>query len=90
MLCKKLGLSGKIETSGKQVAELYENDELDRIDGYCLLDVLQTYLLFLRTQVLKGIILPNVEKDLKTQIIDKITVEYAEQYPEIGAFITSL
>jgi len=39
---------------------------LGEIGKYCLLDVLQTYLLFLRCQVLKGMNLPEYDSAVRS------------------------
>lgn len=54
LLAKMLGKPGKMETSGDQVAELHARGEVQRINDYCLHDVLDTYFVFLRTRVLTG------------------------------------
>ncbi|PSM52328.1 putative polysaccharide biosynthesis protein [Campylobacter blaseri] len=53
-LCLSLGLPGKFDVSGDQVLELYYSGEIEKINEYCESDVLNTYLLFLKYEVLKG------------------------------------
>jgi predicted PolB exonuclease-like 3'-5' exonuclease len=53
-LSKLIGLPGKAMLDGSEVQSQFERGNLREIGKYCLLDVLQTYLLFLRCQVLQG------------------------------------
>jgi hypothetical protein len=54
LLAKVLGKPGKLDTKGDQVEEIYARGEVQRINDYCLHDVLDTYFIFLRTRVLAG------------------------------------
>lgn len=54
LYAKLVGLPGKEEVAGKDVQALYGEGALDRIAGYCMTDVLQTYLLHLRFRLLEG------------------------------------
>lgn len=58
-LCTMLGLPGKYDVSGDQVIELFLNNELEKIKEYCESDVLNTYWLYLKYELLKG----NLTKD---------------------------
>ncbi len=49
-----LGLPGKLGMDGSQVWEVYLDGGLARIRDYCETDVLNTYLVFLRFQLLRG------------------------------------
>ena len=53
-LCTALGLPGKYDVSGDQVLELYYDAKQDKIDEYCQSDTLNTYLLFLKYELLRG------------------------------------
>lgn len=53
-LAKLIGLPGKAMLDGSQVQSRFEMGSLNEIGKYCLLDVLQTYFLFLRCQLLNG------------------------------------
>lgn len=56
LFSKILGKPGKMDTKGDMVQELYEAGEQARIDDYCLGDTMDTYFVFLRTLVLRGVI----------------------------------
>jgi len=58
-LCKSLGIPGKYDVSGDQVLELYYNKEIDKICEYCESDVINTYFVFLKYELLRGKILPE-------------------------------
>lgn len=53
-IARLIGLPGKVGIDGSQVEGLYQAGQLERIKGYCLTDVAQTALLFLRFRVLQG------------------------------------
>jgi predicted PolB exonuclease-like 3'-5' exonuclease len=54
LYAKLVGLPGKGEVVGADVQRLYAAGDLDRIAAYCMTDVVQTYLLFLRCRLLDG------------------------------------
>ncbi|WP_331775638.1 3'-5' exonuclease [Sulfurospirillum sp. 1612] len=54
VLCTMIGAPGKYDVKGDQVMELYYADELEKIQEYCESDVLNTYWLFLKYELLKG------------------------------------
>jgi predicted PolB exonuclease-like 3'-5' exonuclease len=49
-----LGLPGKMGMSGTKVWNLFQGGELDAIRNYCETDVLNTYLIFLRFELIRG------------------------------------
>jgi 3'-5' exonuclease len=53
-----VGLPGKEAVAGKDVGVLYAQGALDRIAGYCMSDVLQTWFLYLRWRLLAGTLSP--------------------------------
>jgi predicted PolB exonuclease-like 3'-5' exonuclease len=54
LLLKMIGLPGKVGIDGSQVQDLYEQGHIDDIHRYCRSDVIQTYLLFLRVELMRG------------------------------------
>jgi len=54
VLCSLIGAPGKYDVHGDQVFELFYDNEIEKIKEYCESDVLNTYWLFLRYEVLKG------------------------------------
>ena len=67
LLAKILGKPGKMGTKGDQVQDLYARGEIQRINDYCLHDVLDTYFVFLRTRVLFGKLTLDEEQGLIAQ-----------------------
>jgi predicted PolB exonuclease-like 3'-5' exonuclease len=53
-IAKMLGFPGKMGMKGSEVLEQFENQNLKSIRDYCETDVLNTYLVFLRYQFLRG------------------------------------
>jgi predicted PolB exonuclease-like 3'-5' exonuclease len=54
LYAKLIGLPGKEGVAGKDVATLYSQGALDVIAGYCMSDVVQTWLVYLRYRLLQG------------------------------------
>ncbi len=54
VLAKLIGLPGKYMIGGEDVEYLFRQQRLREINQYCITDVLQTYLLFLRVELLRG------------------------------------
>jgi len=59
LLAKMIGLPGKTEIDGSMVQELWQEGRLSDIHGYCRHDVIQTYFLFLRIELLRGRLTPE-------------------------------
>jgi len=53
-LCAMMGIPGKYDVSGDQVLKLFYEGRIDKIKEYCQSDVLNTYWLFLKYQMLRG------------------------------------
>jgi predicted PolB exonuclease-like 3'-5' exonuclease len=53
-LLKLIGMPGKETMDGSRVQQAYEAGRLEEIHRYCRSDVVQTYFLFLRVQLLRG------------------------------------
>ncbi len=54
LLAKLVGLPGKTTVTGSRVQELWETGERATIHRYCQQDVIQTYLLLLRVEQMRG------------------------------------
>lgn len=66
-VCSMVGLPGKYDVSGDQVLELFYAGELEKIKEYCESDVLNTYWLFLKYELLKGnLIIEDYQRYLAT------------------------
>lgn len=54
LLLKMIGMPGKTGIDGSRVQEYFEQGRLDEIHRYCRSDVIQTYFLFLRVELMRG------------------------------------
>jgi len=64
LLAKVLGKPGKMSAKGDMVYDMFLNGELQKINDYCIHDVLDTYFVFLKTRVLQGDINTAKEQDI--------------------------
>jgi predicted PolB exonuclease-like 3'-5' exonuclease len=55
-LAKLIGFPGKLGMDGSQVWDAFQSGEIIAIRNYCETDVVNTYLMFLRFQFLRGIL----------------------------------
>ena len=58
-LAQLLGLPGKLGMSGAQVWDAYQAGQLAEISNYCQTDVVNTYLVYLRFQLMRGMLTPE-------------------------------
>ncbi|RAX51639.1 hypothetical protein CCY99_08755 [Helicobacter sp. 16-1353] len=82
-VCKMLKIPGKFDVSGDDVFALYygENRSLEKIDEYCQSDVLNTYWLFLKYQLLSGKLILGDYADLLQIFLDKMPSD--KSYSEV-------
>lgn len=81
-----LGLPGKLGTSGEDVAALYAAGDVQAIRDYCETDVVNTYLLFLRFELLRGTISPMIHEACTAEVAAYLESERAER-PHLGVFL---
>lgn len=56
-ICKMCGIMGKYEVDGSQVYELiFQDNNLEKVDYYCQSDVINTYWLYLKFELTRGMI----------------------------------
>lgn len=79
-----LGFPGKMGMSGNQVYEHYLKGDIDLIRHYCEGDVLNTYLIFLRFQMMRGV-LTDQQYEYEIQLT-KNTLEQSET-PHLEKFL---
>ena len=72
-LAKIIGLPGKTGVDGSKVSELFDNGFIDKIQNYCLQDVVQTAFLFLRLHLLQGKISQNNYRNIATFWVDELS-----------------
>jgi hypothetical protein len=80
-----LGFPGKMGTSGGDVRKLYEDGESQAIRDYCETDVLNTYLVYLRFERLRGVINDNEYNTMLTSLKQYLT---EQQKPHFDEFLT--
>jgi len=68
-LTKLIGLPGKVGVDGKDVGPLVYAGRIDEVYAYCLCDVVQTAGLFLRIQLLRGILDRDAYRNAMTQLL---------------------
>jgi predicted PolB exonuclease-like 3'-5' exonuclease len=59
VVAKLIGLPGKTEIDGSMVQQLWQENRLNDIHRYCRHDVIQTYFLFLRIELMRGRLTPG-------------------------------
>jgi predicted PolB exonuclease-like 3'-5' exonuclease len=79
LLLRTIGLPGKGKVDGSQVQELWEAGRLAEIHEYCRHDVIQTYYLFLRVELVRG----RLTAERYRQLLDH-TVEFRLTLDQIG------
>ena len=79
-----LGFPGKLGMSGDQVWEQFQRGEIEVIRNYCETDVLNTYLVYLRFELMRG----NLTSDEYARELDKTRSSLeAEQKPHLDEFL---
>jgi 3'-5' exonuclease len=73
VLAKLIGLPGKYNIEGEDVEYLYRQGRQKEINQYCVTDVLQTYLLFLRVELLRGKLDPQSYQTIIAAARDDLT-----------------
>ncbi len=71
-VARLIGLPGKVGVDGSQVEGLYRANQLTRIQKYCLSDVAQTTLLFLRFRLLQGAIGPLQYRRVVAELMERL------------------
>lgn len=74
-IARLIGLPGKVGVDGSQVEGLYKAGELGAIQRYCLADVTQTALLFLRFRLLQGMLRPEAYQEAARALIDALSAD---------------
>ena len=85
-VCAVLGLPGKFGVDGSDVAPMFDAGRVGEIRDYCETDVLNTYLVYLRYQLTRGIISPESHNSAIEDVISMIELEKTER-PHLGDFM---
>ncbi|MSR31724.1 MAG: 3'-5' exonuclease [Gemmataceae bacterium] len=86
LLAKKIGLPGKMGTTGNDVYPMYKAGQLQEINDYCLCDTLDTYFVFLRSRVLIGSIQLEQEKEITARAVAWLQERVAE-FPILNKYL---
>lgn len=71
-VARLIGLPGKVGIDGSQVEGMFAAGELSAIESYCLADVAQTALLFLRFRLLQGTLSVHAYRDRVGELVDAL------------------
>jgi predicted PolB exonuclease-like 3'-5' exonuclease len=74
-VARLIGLPGKVGVDGSQVEGLYLAGQLAAIQRYCLADVAQTALLFLRFRLLQGMLRADAYQEATGALLDAFTAD---------------
>jgi 3'-5' exonuclease len=86
-LAKLCGLPGKLGMDGGQVWDAYRDGQIEAIRNYCETDVVNTYLLYCRFQVMRGALSPAEYADEIALVKDGLAQEPAAHWQEyLAAF----
>ncbi len=86
LLANLLHKPGKAGVDGSQVQDMFHNGQVEEINDYCRCDVLDTYFVFLRTQVLLGRITLEDENTLTADARNMLESR-AEQHPAYAHYL---
>jgi len=74
-LARLIGLPGKVGVDGSQIEGLYNAGKVEVIQNYCLADVAQTALLFLRFRLLQGVLTPDAYRAAAQQLMETLRAD---------------
>jgi predicted PolB exonuclease-like 3'-5' exonuclease len=79
LYAKLVGLPGKEDVAGADVQALYAAGALDRIAAYCMTDVVQTWLLYLRYRLVEGSLTPDGFAESAALVRDALPALFARR-----------
>lgn len=74
-LARLIGLPGKVGVDGSQIEGMFKAGLIERIQDYCLSDVAQTALLFLRFRLLQGVLERDHYRQALSDLVDALAGE---------------
>lgn len=87
-VCSVLGFPGKFGVDGSKVTELFEGGKVQEIKDYCETDVLNTYLVYLRTMQHQGKMSTHAYNTALADVIHYIE-QNASKRPHLEEFLTA-
>jgi predicted PolB exonuclease-like 3'-5' exonuclease len=86
-LAKMCGFPGKMGMDGSQVWHAYQQGRVEEIRNYCETDVVNTYLLYCRFQLIRGAFSAEEYADEINLVKNALALETAPQWAEyLAAF----
>lgn len=85
-VCALLGIPGKLDTDGGDVAKLYDEGKIGDIRDYCETDVLNTYLVYLHHMQHRGI-LDKQAFAMCTEVLQEYLAEQGAHKPHFKEFL---
>lgn len=79
------GFPGKLGMDGSKVWDAYKNGEIEAIRNYCETDVVNTYLVFLRFQLMRGVLNADEHQSEVKLVRDSLEMETAPHWQEFLA-----
>jgi predicted PolB exonuclease-like 3'-5' exonuclease len=80
-----LGLPGKLGMSGAKVWDAYLDGQIGTIRNYCETDVLNTYLIYLRFELMRGRLLPEEYRGYVAQVREVLAQQAKPHFQEFLA-----
>jgi 3'-5' exonuclease len=84
-IARLCGLPGKLGMDGSQVWPAWKRGEIESIRNYCETDVANTYLLFQRFQLIRGLLTPDAYAKELALVRDFISSQDAAHWREFSA-----
>lgn len=84
-VARMAGLPGKLGLEGEEVCRAWLRGEIGKIRDYCEIDVLNTYLLYLRFERMRGRLDEHGLAQLEEEL-DRLLLEKGEEKPHLLAF----
>lgn len=81
-IAKLCGFPGKLETDGSAVLTLYQENKVEAIRDYCETDVLNTYLVYLRFELMRGMLMPAQYDERLEQLRDYLLKQSKPHFTE--------
>ena len=82
-----LGLPGKLGMSGDKVWDAYLDGQIEAIRNYCETDVINTYLIYLRFELMRGRLLPDEYRSEIARVRDMLAQQAKPHFQEfLGAW----
>jgi 3'-5' exonuclease len=85
-----LGLPGKLGMSGDKVWDAWLDGQIESIRNYCETDVLNTYLVFLRFELMRGRMLRDQYQAEVARVREALQVQSKPHFQEFLAAWTEL